>query len=70
MTALEASAIERFLLFTFPEGKGYATSCRATGVSTSISQEAREKHRPQPLLGFHGKGMAGQSKQFRIGYLE
>lgn len=70
MTALEASAIERFLLFTFPEGKGYATSCSATGGSASITQEAREKHRPQPLLGFHGKDMAGQSKQFRVDYLE
>ena len=53
-TALETSVTERFALFTFPGAESMPWHAAPRG-STRSSQEARGKHRPQPLLVSTGK---------------
>lgn len=62
----EANAIERrFLLLTFPERRGHTMACRATGGSTSISQDS-EKSEGKGIghslyCVFRGKDKAGKT---------
>lgn len=59
------------IILTGPRDRRHSTSCKATWENAKMvrRQEARagEALRPQPLLGFRGKGKTGQGKHLRTG---
>ena len=63
-------------LIILPGPKEGVTTChaRAQGKQWVLVEwhktGVRGKSEPEPGLGFHGKGKAQQSEQFRIGWLE